>query len=267
MGDLRDQIFRNLTGKKAKALILANEPGVIAGTDRARRDAEGLGLTIKKILEEGSLVQRGEVIAELQGEVKQVIMGEDCLVGDLGKPSGIATAAYNFVKAAGGKPKIVSGAWKKMPIELKETVRRAIKAGQASIRISEHPFVYLDKNYLEVLGGIEKSLEAVADLKGCLKVVQLKGKHHPVEQEAEEAAQAGADIIFIDTGKMSDLERVVEKIQNMGRRDKLRIAFGGGVKLEEIPRLKTLDVDILDIGRAIIDAPLLDLKYEVISIQ
>jgi len=246
---------------------VAYEPGVIAGTDQARRDAEGLGLTIKKILKEGSLVQRGEVIADLQGDVKQVIMGEDYLVGDIGKPSGIATAAYNFVQAAGDKPKIVSGAWKKMPLELKETIRRAIKTGQASIRISDHPFVYLDKNYLEVLGGIEKSLEAVADLKGCLKVVQLKGKHQPVEQEAEKAARAGADIIFIDTGKMDDLERVLEKIKNMGLRDKLRIAFGGGIKLEKIQRLKTLDVDILDIGRAIIDAPLLDLKYEVISFQ
>ena len=267
MGDLRYQIFRYSAEKKAKAVILADASGVIAGTDRAKQDAERLGLSIKKILAEGALVQQGEVIVDLEGDIKQVILGEDYLVGDIGKPSGIATAAYNFVKAAGDKPRIVSGAWKKMPLELKETIRRAIKIGQASSRISEHPFVYLDKNYLEVLGGIKKSLEALVELKGYLKVVQLKGKSRPVEQEAEEAVRAGADIVFIDTGKMRDLEGVVEKIQKMGRRDKVQIAFGGGLTLEDMPKLKNLDVDILDIGRAIIDAPLLDLKYEVIRIQ
>ena len=85
--------------------------------------------------------------------------------------------------------------------------------------------------------------------------------------EAEEAVKVGAEILFIDTGDMNDIDNAMDRIQEMGMRDKVQIAFGGGVKLEEMNKIKALNVDILDIGKAILDAPLLDLKYEVRRIQ
>jgi nicotinate-nucleotide pyrophosphorylase (carboxylating) len=40
-------------------------------------------------------------------------------------------------------------------------------------------------------------------------------------------------------------------------------AFAGGIKIEEIPLLIQRGVDILDIGAAILDAPWLELSYDV----
>jgi len=93
--------------------------------------------------------------------------------------------------------------------------------------------------------------------------VQLKGKYNNIGDEALEAVTLGADILFIDTGNMDDLIKVSARIKKAGRRNKIEIAFGGNIRLEEIEKLKSIDVDILDVGRAIIDAPLLDLKYGV----
>ena len=70
-------------------------------------------------------------------------------------------------------------------------------------------------------------------------------------------------ILFIDTGNVGDIDNVASRIRGVGRRDHVDIAFGGDIRIEDIEKLKSIDVDILDIGRAIIDAPLLDLKYEV----
>ncbi len=267
MRDLRDEIFGGLKAEIADALIIANGTGVIAGTDQAKYEAERLGLSVKTILAEGGYVTQGSIVADFQGPVKEVVIAEDLLLGRIGKPSGIATAAYNFAKAAGDRLKIVSGAWKKMPLELKETIRKAVIVGGGSIRISNDPFVYLDKNYIEIFGGIEATLGAVAHLEGYLKVIQLRGRYKEIGSEACEAARLGADILFVDTGNIRDIGSVAEKTRKAGLREKVEIAFGGGIRLKEMDKIRSLDVDILDIGRAIVDAPLLDIRYEVKRIR
>jgi nicotinate-nucleotide pyrophosphorylase (carboxylating) len=83
---------------------------------------------------------------------------------------------------------------------------------------------------------------------------------------AAEAARNGTGIVFIDSGRIGDLERVNEALQQTGLRDRVEIAFGGNVRLENVDALKTMDVDILDIGRAIVDAPLLDMRMDVIEV-
>jgi len=266
MQDLRDNIFRNLKGKIAEAVIIADSNGIIAGTERAIQVAKQLGLTVTHMVNEGSYVEKGDIIMTVQGTVKQVIIGEEQLMGCISKPSGVATSAHQFIRATAGKPRIVSGAWKKMPIELKETIRAAVLTGGAHVRICDDPFIYLDKNYISVFGGIEETLAGVTHLHGYLKVLQLKGTYKDIGSEAREAAQLGADILFIDTGNVADIQSVVECIAAAGQRSRVQIAFGGGVKIEDIDEIRGLDVDILDIGQAIIDAPLLDLKYEARTI-
>ena len=129
------------------------------------------------------------------------------------------------------------------------------------------PFVYLDKNYVRLLGGIRESLEAVADLTEHLKIIQLKGRYDNIGEEARVAVEFGAAVLFIDTGKPSDVKTVVDELVRLGLRDNVRIAFGGNIKLEDIDELKSFDIDILDIGRQIVDAPLLDMRLEIVDIR
>lgn len=267
MQDLRDNILKNLKAKIAEAVIMAESNGIIAGSERAIQVAKQLGLKVTQKVKEGSCVKKGDVITTVQGDVKQVIIGEELLMGCISKPSGVATAAHQFIRAVNGKPRIVSGAWKKMPIELKEIIRAAVLTGGAGIRICDDPFIYLDKNYISAFGGIKETLAGVNHLNGYVKVIQLKGIYQEIGLEAKEAVQLGADILFIDTGNIADIHSVLKTITAAGQRDRVQIAFGGGVKIEDIDEIKGMDVDILDIGQAIIDAPLLDLKYEAKTIE
>ena len=265
MPDIRDDIFRSVAMRQVTASIIADDGGIIVGTDAVRQAANELGLSIDSLLDEGGAVSSGDEIVRFSGTPKQVAVAEEHLIGLMAKPSGIATAARRFVEKAGSRPEIVSGAWKKMPASDKEMIRSAITAGGAQCRISQEPFLFLDKNYVKMLGGISESLRAVADMNGHLRVVQLKGFSGEITLEAHEAVEHGADIIFIDSGKHDDLRRVGKKLRQSGLRDRVKIAFGGGIRLEDIERLKNLDVDILDIGRQIVDAPLLDMRLEVVE--
>ncbi len=48
-----------------------------------------------------------------------------------------------------------------------------------------------------------------------------------------------------------------------GLRSQVRLAFAKGIRIEDIPELTQCGIDILDIGCAILDAPLLDMRLDV----
>jgi nicotinate-nucleotide pyrophosphorylase (carboxylating) len=265
MKDVRDDIFRDIIDKTVNAIIIADGGGIIAGTNAAYQRALEIGIDVVQIMEEGGKVNPGDEIVRFKGNPKKIAMAEDVLIGSIAKPSGIATAAERLRKKAGEKIRIVSGAWKKMPVEIKEIVRKAIAVGGCDFRISTEPFIYIDKNYVNMLGGIRKSLEAVANFSDHKKVIQIKGNRKNIASEALDAIQYHADIIFIDSGRVEDLKIVSERLKENGFRNRVEIAFGGNVKTGHIDILRTMDLDILDIGKEIIDAPLLDLKMEIVE--
>ena len=253
--------------RSVTADIIAEDAGVLAGIRAAKDKARSLGLNIIRMAQEGQTVKRGDVIAKVSGNPKQIAVAEDQLIGLVAKPSGIATATRNCVDRAGPDIQIVCGAWKKMPVVLKQTIRDAIVTGGGYFRISRDPFIYLDKNYIRMLGGIKSSLQAVAHFTGFKKVVQIKGRQKDIALEACEAAELNADILYVDSGQPEDLRELTDLLNRKSLRDRIKIAFGGSVKIEDIDRFKDLPVDILEIGRQIVDAPLLDLKLEVVEIK
>lgn len=265
MRDIRDDIFRSVTERVVTASIIADDNGIVAETQAVKNASEELELTILRLITGGNSIRKGDEIARFCGKPKQVAMAEERLIGLMAKASGIATAARRFVDKAGPRLKIVSGAWKKMPYSLKEMIRRSIITGGANCRISQTPFLYLDKNYVRMLGGIQKSLETVSDQTGYLKVIQLNGTYQDIVLEAYEALKHGADIIFIDSGRRLDVIRITDRLNQLNQRTMVKIAFGGNIRLEDIDELKALDLDILDIGRQIVDSPLLDMHLEVVD--
>jgi nicotinate-nucleotide pyrophosphorylase (carboxylating) len=265
--DLRDEIFKTVLNRSVTGVILADDGGIIAGTREAAEQAKSLGLVVEAMAEEGQVVREGDVIVRISGSPKQIALAEDFLLGFIAKPSGIATATRQCVDRAGGQIRIVCGAWKKIPAALKESMRKAVVIGGGHVRIAEEPFVYLDKNYIRMLGGIESSLQAVGHLEGYIRVVQVRGSTADVAAESCEAALLGADIVYVDTGRADDLQRVGRALERNGLRERVRIAFGGNVRAADLDRLKTMSVDIVDIGRHIVDAPLMDLRLEVVAVR
>jgi nicotinate-nucleotide pyrophosphorylase (carboxylating) len=261
--DIRDIIFAPISHRPYTAHVSTECAGVIAGTVRLVEHLSSLGVDVELMVADGADVAAATVVAKLTGTPKQLAMAEEVAVGLLAKPSGIATAARRAVELAGPEMRIVSGAWKKMPPEIKWVVRESVAAGGAAFRVSDKPFLYLDKNFVRMLGGVEATLAAVAGQGDKLKCIQLKGEFAAVADEALAAARGGADVLMIDTGRLADVEAANGALAGAGLRDRVEIAFAQGIRLEDIPYLRDKGIDILDIGVAIVDAPLLDMKFEV----
>jgi nicotinate-nucleotide pyrophosphorylase (carboxylating) len=261
--DIRDLIFARICEKKYIAQISAQTEGVLSGITWLKKACKNLGIKLKKSKKSGATVSPEEVIAILTGSAKQLAAGDEELIGWISKASGIATAARNAKKAAGKGLKVVCGAWKKMPLPIKDLIRQAIADGGIPYRMAEIPFLYLDKNYVKALGGVAKTLQAVKSLKGHTLVIQLKGEGHGLLREAVLAAERGADIIMIDTGRKEDIVNIDSGLRAKGLRDRVQIAFAGNIGIDDLADLKKLPVEIIDIGQAVVDAPLLDMRMDI----
>lgn len=263
--DIRDHIFFKVRGKRYLARISSQGDGILSGTQWLEKVCKQLRIVARRCKKAGTRIRRKETIGLIEGDAKQIVLAEEEIIGWIAKASGIATAAWKAKTAAGKKLQVVSGAWKKMPFPLKALVRQAIVDGGIRYRISKKPFLYLDKNYLKILGGAREALSAVEGFKTRLKVVQLKSRGEKLLQEATLAARLGAGIIMIDTGKKEDIEKVDLALREQGLRKKVRLAFAGNIFIDDLKDLKKKPVEIVDIGKAIVDAPLLDMRIDVVQ--
>ncbi len=190
-GDIRDQIFRGHRDRNVTAVVIAEAAGQLSGIQRAQKLAEGLGLSFRSDLKDGDSFDAGAELARLSGKPLQIVRAEEVIIGTLSKTSGIATRARQMIREVGPRCRVVSGGWKKMPHDIKDMLRQAVVHGGAGIRIIDGPFIYLDKNYVRILGGVRETLEAVAPIEGST-VIQIRGETGPVVQEAMEAATGGS---------------------------------------------------------------------------
>jgi nicotinate-nucleotide pyrophosphorylase (carboxylating) len=256
------KLFRESNDRLFAAILSSQGSGYLAGLPLARKVTEAMGVKGAWRKESGEAVEAGEEIARFEGTPEQILKIENLVIGMIGKPSGIASAAQRAKRAAEGGTRLVCGGWKKHPFFMKEMALEAVSSGGLPSRILDTPFLYLDKNYVRIFGGISKTLRAVASHTAA-KVIQLRGEFSPIAEEAREAIGNGAHVLMVDTGSWKDLDEVLRVIEEEKASFRVESAFAGGIKIEDIPVLTRKGVGILDIGAAILDAPWLELSYDV----
>jgi nicotinate-nucleotide pyrophosphorylase (carboxylating) len=246
------------------ATLTACQNGVVACMEEAVKMADGLDLQVDVKVQDGECIAAGQVALQLSGKITNLILAERILPGILSKPSGIATAARQAAELAQGKIRIVVGALKKIAPESREFIFQALKTGGVSTRLADGPMVYLDKNMIRAFGGLQHALEAGAAFPDRSMVVQLRGLDGSILNEARLAMQFGAEVLMVDTGNKEDVYALLDALTE-AERASVRIAFSGEVQLREIPEFTELKIDALCIGKAVLDAPMLDFKLDIAS--
>ena len=105
-GDITSKLLKN--NKKSKAKIISNSTGIIGGLDLAKQTFKlidkKISFKIKK--REGSKIKKRDLIAVIEGNIKNILIGERVALNFLSHVSGIATKTNNFVQKIGKKTKI-----------------------------------------------------------------------------------------------------------------------------------------------------------------
>ena len=105
-GDITSKLLKN--NKKLKAKIISNSNGIIGGLDLAKQTFKlidkKISFKIKK--KEGSKIRKRDLIAVIEGNIKNILIGERVALNFLSHVSGIATKTNNFVQKVEKKTKI-----------------------------------------------------------------------------------------------------------------------------------------------------------------
>lgn len=251
------ELVAGLTGHYS-AVVSPTEPGLVAGTALVRPPSSDPAGRWDVVAVEGKRAGAGEPLICIEGSAWEISVAEDHVLGVLGFAGGIARRGVEVKAAAPAGLRVVCGGWKKLPASLKPVLRAGLDVAGLSHRLLDEDFVYVGKNQVAMLGGVVAAVTAARKLHHGPVSVQVSDV-----AEALEAVDAGAGVVMVDTGRLADLEAVGSALR--ARDQDVLVAYAGGVTKPQLRRIADLGADIVDIGRAVLDAPLWDLHLEVVK--
>lgn len=258
--DVSRALFARVRGRH-RAVVEAVEDGIGAGAGLIDYAAapDGCGRWTMRFAD-GQALRAGDVLVEIEGQAAELGVAEDFVLGPLGFACGVATRARRLRDAAPAGLSVACGGWKKLPAALKPCLRAGLAAGGVLPRLVAGDFIYLSKNAVRLLGGVAEAIEAGRALERGPVAVQVRSA-----AEALAATRLGAGVIMVDTGDLADLAEAHSTLVDASLRDGVTLAFGGGVTLEQLEPAHRAGAQAVDVGRAILDAPLLDLRMRVVE--
>ena len=246
-------------GTKAKALIRAKQNGVIAGVEEAKTLFEHFGVSVKVEKRDGEEVEKGDVIIELEGNARSILLVERTALNVMGRMSGIATEVRRLVeKVRAVNPNVrVAGTRKTL---LKPIDKKAILIGGEPHRFSLSDAILIKDNHLALVP-LEEAIRR-AKAFSVYKVVEIEVK---TPSDAIKAAKAGADVIMLDNSTPEKVAEMVEALKREGLRDRVKIEVSGGITPENITEYAKLDVDVISLGYLTHSVKNFDVSLEVIG--
>jgi len=241
----------------AVGYIKAKQHGVVAGLPIARAVFKQLDPELQFLpqLPDGTRINPGDVLVELNGRAKTVLTGERLALNLLQRLSGIATATADLVALVNGYPVRIVDTRKTTP-GLRQLEKYAVRVGGGhNHRLGLFDAVMIKDNHIRVVGSIKQAVvKARCQVPHTAKI--------EVETEdlsgVREALEAGADIIMLDN---MDLYTMAEAVRLINGR--ALVEASGGINAQTIAAVAATGVDIISVGALTHSVMALDISLDV----
>jgi len=241
--------------QKARAIILAKSPCVIAGLDVAseaiRQLDPSVAITVHR--PDGSWCEPGTTVAEYVGHASGLLTAERTALNFLQRLSGVATLTKQFVDAAAGRITVLDTR-KTTPL-LRALEKYAVRAGGGTNhRSGLDDGILIKDNHVRLSGGVVTAVKRMRE-KPRDMAVEVEAQSL---QQVDDALAAGADIVLLDNLSTADITAAVQKC-----RGRAKTEISGGVTLARMPELAATGADYVSIGALTHSAPAVDLSFEI----
>lgn len=236
--------------------LIARQEGIIAGLEIFARVFTLLDekTQIECFCKDGDAVREGQRLAVVAGDIRVLLSGERVALNYLQRMSGIATYTRSVAALLEGTGITLLDTRKTSPnnrIFEKYAVR---VGGGANHRTSLSDGVLLKDNHIGAAGSVTRAVRMAREYAPFVRKIEVEVE---TPEQAEEAAEAGADIIMLDNMSSGDMREAVRRIA--GRAE---VECSGNVTRENIGRLKGIGVDYISSGALTHSAPVLDLSMK-----
>jgi nicotinate-nucleotide pyrophosphorylase (carboxylating) len=244
-------------GTRTTGRIVSRQHGVVAGLSVAATAFEVVGegrVRVEFATADGARVAPGDVLATVDGPMRDVLTAERTALNFLGHLSGVATLTRRWVDAVEGTGATIRDTRKTMP-GLRALEKYAVVCGGgANHRMSLSDAALVKDNHVVAAGGVVAAFERVRAAWPGL----------PVEIEVDTLAQArevidaGADLVLLDNMSPADMRAAVAYAA--GRAE---LEASGGLSLETAREVAETGVDYLAVGALTHSAPVLDIGLDI----
>ncbi len=240
--------------------FLVKAPGIVAGLGVVGEVFAQVDRRIvyKSLVEEGSAVMPGDIVARVEGDGPGVLIAERVALNFLQRMSGIATLTQRYVQAvAGTRAKILDT--RKTAPGLRALDKLAVKLGGGeNHRIGLYDMVLIKDNHIEAAGSITRAVQAVRE-KGVQLAIEVE-----VESldQLDEALELGVDRIMLDNMSLSAMREAVQR--TAGRAE---LEASGGINLKSVAEVAATGVDLISVGALTHSVMALDISLDITLAQ
>ncbi len=245
---------------KARAVIVAKQSGVIAGIGEVKALFEHFGVAVDVKKDDGEEVGEGDVILELVGNARSVLLVERTALNVMGRMSGIATEVRRLIgKVRAVNPKVrIAGTRKTL---LKPIDKRALLIGGGEPhRFSLSDAILIKDNHLALVS-LEEAIKR-AKAFSVYKVVEVEVESL---EDAVKAVKAGADVVMLDNMTPGEIAGTVEALKREGLRERVKIEVSGGITPGNIVDYAKLDIDVISLGYLTHSVKNFDVSLEIVG--
>jgi nicotinate-nucleotide pyrophosphorylase (carboxylating) len=247
---------------KARAEIIVNQSGVLAGVREAIATFDEVGVRARALKSDGQRVKAGEVIMRLHGPARGIFAAERVALNLLMHMSGIATATQELIDRAKKKnPKVIIAATRKTAPLLTYFDKRAVRvAGGEPHRYKLSDHILIKDGHLRLVSSVTKAVQQARKVRGVKVEVEVSKP-----EDALEAARARANVVMFDNMKPAEIKRAIRALERGGLRSQVTLEASGGINPSNVKAYAGTGVDIISSSHMIMRAPALDMGLELKS--
>jgi len=252
-GDITSKLLNENIKKKIK--LITNENGIIGGLEFAKQTFKlidkKIKFTIKK--KEGSLIKKNDIIAIIDGNIKNILTSERVALNFISHISGVATKTNQFVKKVGRKTKICCT--RKTIPNLRVIQKYAVKLGGGTNHRFNLSDEYLIKdNHISSMKNFEELIKkAIKEKKGKKVTVEIDNLN-----QLRKIKGLKFNRVLFDNMKPKNIHEAVKLSKKLYETE-----ASGGVTLKNVKKISATGVNRISVGSITHSAPAIDLKLEI----
>lgn len=253
-----------MVGDKAEtATLYGKSAGVLAGVPFFDEIFSQLQCTVEWNTKEGESFEPIRKIATVKGPARNILLGERVALNTLARCSGIATKSRRMlvlVRAAGYQG-ILAGTRKTTP-----GFRLVEKYGMLVGNVDAHrhdlsSMVMLKDNHVWSKGSITEAVHAAKAVSGFSIKIEVEVQS---EEEADEAIQAGADIVMLDNFSKDNLRTAAQSLkQKWSGKASFLLECSGGLTEENLSSYLAPEIDIYSTSSVHQSVPHVDYSLKI----
>ncbi len=245
---------------KAAGTIIAREEGVLAGIEVAGEVFRAVdpAVEFRAFAADGDAIHRGQPLAAVQGLAATILAAERVALNFLQHLSGVATITSRYVQAVAPYAARIVDTRKTTPGLRALEKYAVVVGGGANHRQNLSDGILIKDNHLAALSARGLGLgEVVAMARRRARHTQRVEVEVETPEQAQEAADAGADLVLLDNMSPEEMRRAVELIGGRALAE-----ASGGVTLERVAAIAATGVDLISVGAITHSAKALDIALE-----